>query len=560
MTARTLERSSYAQEVISTKISIERLQVPVKTFWLHSKPPVPGLDQVGIRSSSIRLYNHLVPGFTNQTTRARYFSVHAYTIDLWARQFATNEAEKLQRFFRRVECVLGLAEKITEGERNESSYAIVGTDAIRRWLKQCPDPLPDNFKVPLKILEENYFGNKWGAFGQYYGGSESALRLISWREDGLPGLMLPLGPELANAFKTAADKVRLFDLLNESQPRVKDFRRIGTELSFSNLTGNERTLLRQVFLDSTNTYGAEGARRRDTLLLLLAIAQQSSNPIDDPAWTILKMALYGRSEHVSLVCPSSLLNYLELWRIYALHELLAFSLEVFLVACIEEVGILELDSKGPAQSVVEVSQKLASLLPYKFARKRFGELVEEGKLNGRMSASEPPASNLEEITLRESAKDALKEGNLATAITCALKLLARVSAQLRTDNSAYELFLHDTSLDSDRLSLDTLSRYTHKNTLSTLGETAKHWISLAANTHMRVATAKLAYNKDFTYKIAFDGGRLRKIGGTEPAFSSPRLSQAAQMLADVGFLNLTNEGYSITPSGTEVLRSHGCLT
>jgi hypothetical protein len=501
-----------------------------------------------------------VPGFTNVTDRARYFSVHAYTIDLWARKFATNDVEKLQRLFRRIECVLGLAEKITEGEKNEPSYAIVGTDAIRRWLRKCPGTLPDNFNVPLELLEENYFGNKWGAFGQYYGGSESALRLISWTEDGLPGLRLPLGPELASAFGAAADKVHLLDLLNESQPKVKDFRRIATELSFLNLTPNERSVFRQVFLDSTNAYGAEGARRRNTLLLLMAIAQQSAAPMDDPAWTVLKMALYGRTESVSFVCPSTLLKYLEVWRVYALHELLAFSAEVFLVACIEEVGILELDPKGPAQSVAEVSQKLASLLPNNLSKKLFGELVKEGRLNGRMSTSEPPASDLEEIDLRASAKKALKEHNFATAITCAVKLLARIAAQLRTDCSAYELFHPDTHLDADRLSLDTLSKYAEKNTSATLVETAKYWISLAANTHMRVATAKLAYNKDFTYKIAYDGGRIRKIRDTEPAFSSPRVSQAAQMLSDVGFLNRNKDGYSITAGGTEVLRSHGCLT
>jgi len=115
--------------------------------------------------------------------------------------------------------------------------------------------------------------------------------------------MLPLGPELANGFKTAADKVKLLDLLNDSQPRVKDFRRIGTELSFSNLTRNERSLLRRIFFDPTNMYGAEGARRRDTLLLLLATAQQSPGPIDDPAWTLLKIALYGRSEHCLICLP-----------------------------------------------------------------------------------------------------------------------------------------------------------------------------------------------------------------------------------------------------------------
>ena len=85
-----------------------------------------------------------------------------------------------------------------------------------------------------------------------------------------------------------------------------------------------------MFLDSTNAYGAEGTNQGIRLLLLMAIAQQSAAPMDDPAWTVLKMALYGRTESVSFVCPSTLLNYLEVWRVYALHELLAFSVDKFL--------------------------------------------------------------------------------------------------------------------------------------------------------------------------------------------------------------------------------------
>ena len=125
--------------------------------------------------------------------------------------------------------------------------------------------------------------------------------------------------------------------------------------------------------------------------------------------------------------------------------------------------------------MAEVSQKLASLLPNNLGKKLFGELVEkkEGRLNGRMSTSEPPASDLEEIDLRASAKKALKERNFATAITCAVKLLARIAAQLRTDCSAYELFHPDTHLDADRLSLDTLSKYAEKNTSATLSRDCK---------------------------------------------------------------------------------------
>jgi hypothetical protein len=181
-------------------------------------------------------------------------------------------------------------------------------------------------------------------------------------------------------------------------------------------------------------------------------------------------------------------------------------------------------------------------------------------LKSRKTVSDPPSSDFEEIKLRETAEKALKEQDLTVAITCAMKLLARVCAQLGINHSAYKEFSPDTVLDSERLSLDTLSRYSQRNNSSTLFEATQYWISIAANTHLRVATAKLAYNKDFTYKIAFDGGRLRKIRDTDPAFSSPRLSQASQMLSDVGFMRLTKEGYSITPDGTEALRSNGCST
>ena len=435
---------------------------------------------------------------------------------------------------------------------------IVGTDAIRQWLKLCPPSLPDDFPVPLDDLEKNYFGNKWGAFGQYYGGAEYALRLIKWTEDGLPGLVTPRGPELAAAFRGIADRVRFQDLLNDRQPRVKDFRRVGSELSFAKISDIEKALFRQMFFDSTNVYGAEGARRTNTLLLLLSIAQQSKKGVEDPAWSVLKIALYGCSDDMSFVCPPALLRHLELWRIYALHELVAFSLEVFLVVCVEQVARLEMDFVTPAQSVAEVTEYLANLLPEALARASFGELMGADSLKVRYSSSDAPTADFEEINLRTSANKALKEGDLGAALICALKLLARLSAQLGIDHSAYEIFRPDTSLDPQRLSLNDVSRFGEENKSLTVAEAAKYWISLAANTHLRVATAKLAYNKDFTYKIVFEGGRLRKIKDTEPTFSRPRLSQAAQMLSDVGFLKFTGDNLSITSAGIDLLRSHGC--
>jgi len=247
------------------------------------------------------------------------------------------------------------------------------------------------------------------------------------------------------------------------------------------------------------------------------------------------------------VCPEPLKEHLELWHTYALHEFLAFSLEVFLGASVEQVGRLEFDA--PAHSVAKVSEKLSGLLPREFARRSLGDLLQEAHV---------PTQHLEEIALRSKAKEALQVGDLGAAVAYALRLLARIAARLRRNPSCYGSFLPDTPIDSHRLGLNHLTTYLERQASLPLAQVAQYWLSLAASTHMRVATAKLAYNKDFTYKIAFENGALRKVMDTEPAFSQPRLEQATQMLADVGLLRCTEKGYLITPEGIDQLRSYQC--
>lgn len=102
------------------------------------------MDQLGIRATAIRMYSHLVPGITNVTERARYFSIHPYAVHLWAKGLATTEKTKFQRLVRRVECLVALGEKIRVRGSDEESPGIVGTVRIGRWLRNQPYPLTDN--------------------------------------------------------------------------------------------------------------------------------------------------------------------------------------------------------------------------------------------------------------------------------------------------------------------------------------------------------------------------------------------------------------------------------
>ena len=44
----------------------------IETMWLQPYREKAGRDQLGIRATSVRMYDHLVPGITNVTDRARY--------------------------------------------------------------------------------------------------------------------------------------------------------------------------------------------------------------------------------------------------------------------------------------------------------------------------------------------------------------------------------------------------------------------------------------------------------------------------------------------------------
>jgi hypothetical protein len=183
----------------------------VDTVWLETKAAVSGLDQLGIRATAIRMYAHLIPSITNVTDRARYFSLHPYAIDSWAREVGTDDPVAFRQFLRRLECLLAIGERVRVYGSEEESYGVVGRIKIGRWLNKQPDPRDHDYAVPLDRLQEEYFANSWGSLGQYYGGPEAELGIIAW-DEGFPKLT-PLGQQLAAAFSTGVQQSHLSAVL-----------------------------------------------------------------------------------------------------------------------------------------------------------------------------------------------------------------------------------------------------------------------------------------------------------------------------------------------------------
>ena len=53
---------------------------PADIGWVEPEKPIRGLDHLGVQAPSIALYTQLLPGITNVTNRARYYSFHPWLI------------------------------------------------------------------------------------------------------------------------------------------------------------------------------------------------------------------------------------------------------------------------------------------------------------------------------------------------------------------------------------------------------------------------------------------------------------------------------------------------
>jgi hypothetical protein len=174
---------------------------------------------------------------------------------------------------------------------------------------------------------------------------------------------------------------------------------------------------------------------------------------------------------------------------------------------------------------------------------------------------DPEGDENEERRLRETAVNSLGEKR-GVAILDAIKLLCRIQTRLQgigADRSPYWSFSTDgTSIEQNRFGLSHLVRWFDDNTSVTIQMAAEDLARLALNTHLRVATAKVAFNRDFRFKVYPDNGELRWVRDVEPAFSQPRLFQARQTLADVGLLASGEAGLKLTADGSEMLKQFDC--
>ena len=158
--------------------------------WLErDRHIIKGLDHLGVQVVSANLYTLLLPGITNVTDRARYYSFYPWVVDRYARSGPVKRGRDAWRtWVRRFDfafCMASVAHEIDSDSFDAAATAVVGADTARGLLRgahknaivdvRSAAELDASGKVPKK---DAYFQNNEGGLGQYYKGSLRDLGLI----------------------------------------------------------------------------------------------------------------------------------------------------------------------------------------------------------------------------------------------------------------------------------------------------------------------------------------------------------------------------------------------
>jgi hypothetical protein len=537
----------------------------LKVAWVRPAEPIGGLDHLGVQAPCVALYTELLPGITNVTDRARYYTFHPWLIWSFEKRYEDHSLEQFRRVLRRAECLFALiairhARQLADGDDGRHGKAMTGRDKLLR-ISEADDFSLDEYAA----LDgpNRYFKNKDGSLGQYYFGPLRDLRVLDRSPQGLgypPGYDRERGRALAEAFDSAVPADTFFRVMEKPSSTWADLDQLAAFCPCA-LPRNavEYELLLDLFLARSETFRIDdGLARRASLGLMLDLASRKTG---DPKYAfddMLRGAAYsgalldGSLWQVAPVFQRSQRG----WGTYQRNELLSLALQGLFSAVLRAT---ERDLTGRLLRVADAADVAANLL-LSMGTKLTLPLSE---LVAQVRAELPALTNwldanheiqrgwrLQGLRLDD---DRLEEV-AAESVAILLALLAR-----GVDEYPYADFELDPEYFDPRevhlLSLRQVSRseWAIMSVQEWIRWLAVHW---GINRHLRVALRKLRGERRDTFRIRPLEGELRVVEAPKPGYTIPRIGRSVQILRDLNLIDYNDEGAVVlTPRGQQELEA-----
>ncbi|MFX1737058.1 hypothetical protein PXJ20_12805 [Paraburkholderia sp. A1RI_3L] len=547
----------------------------IKTSWVLPPHIIGGLDHVGTQGPCILIYSQLLPGITNVTDRARYYSFYPWLIRSYAER--DTHRENFNAFldaYRKADCLFTMiAERHAQVMGDDAARhgpAMVGRDTLNDAVKLVGEGQSVRLSTyaTREDSSERYFANRLGGLGQYYAGTLTQLDILATVEKPWLSYTHERGEPIAQAFDMGVDgrafwravdadtvSAQTLDALHDFCPCCLPQRQ------------GERDALLDILFDRKSEFEAEGVQRRKSLALLLYLAgalQAAELPaLDEPTF---RAAVYTETlaDGTAWRPPPPLARTRSAWAYYVRNDLMSIAMQKAFA-----ISLAALTTEPtPPSSIEEFSQSLTSHPELARAlnqlkAKTFGALcssLESGApaLADFMADGHELAWAAARVS-RERQQLDLEPAFLASVVN----VLALLRMRENQDAPAYgPLAMDPTQLQDSPINLRSFRVRCLKWNDMALSAVVADLVGWVLETHLHVALRKLRQSSTATFRIHPSERGIEARGDVPvPAKTNPRIRQAIKILWDVGALAREPDGSGdlrVTALGDQLFESaHG---
>jgi hypothetical protein len=536
--------------------------------WVKPATAITGLDHLGSVAPCIAIYSTLLPGLTNVTDRARYYSFYPWFLWKFAQTNEEVESVHFHDLYRRADCLFTLIaehhSQSSAGDTDRHGSRMVGRDTLVPAIREL------QAGAVLKLSDfatqnehgRRYFKNRLGGLGQYYLGTLEDLGILTGRKGQFVQYDPALGADLAKRFDSGVPGDLFWKTLKHDRVTLSTLTQL-SQFCPCQLSGNkpEHELLTNLFFGKLNDDEASRIRRSKSLALILemtrAIASDPEAALDP--WTF-RSGCYCASlpDGAAWSVPAALESIRDEWRLYERNEFLSVSCQALLTIFVRSLELLP----SPPLGATAVAHYLlgdknlkrlakAPWVKYLADRRRVLPAIDD--------ASDPKHEMqiMQALFDLDTGEGSLPE--LAGGVRLVLEVLASLVVRKEGDVSPPygALPITQTLLSDYPINLITFEqaaiRWRDMNVGEVFESVMCDWIS---ETHLRIALKKLRFEHLDTFRFYPTDQGLKPREVPPFGYSNPRVRQAIQILRDLSALEADDDGrLHLTKTGAKWLET-----